>query len=38
MVASMSCSFQVSMNDLTISDEFWPASVSDVLISYSWLS
>jgi hypothetical protein len=38
MVALMSCSFQVSMNDLTISDELLPTSVSDVLISYPCLS
>jgi len=38
MVALMSCSFQVAMNDLTISNEFLPTSVSDVLISYSCLS
>ena len=28
MVALMSCSFQVAMNDLTISNEFLPTSVS----------
>src|SRR6185437_4322959 len=38
MVALMSCSFQVAMNDLTISNEFLPTSVSDMPISYSCLS